>query len=225
MSKTVRFTFILAMAVVCLGPVGLTGCKSKKKLAEEAARKEAAALEARKVEYLAQIDKLMLNQVSGYADWEKRFEAMAKFQAQQEFSKDEEVKESLIKLNDFLFSERGRLREERKMKEIIQTQQEEDVSKIATERMDQYFRNISQASNHTMANELISSALELFQSSETPVLILVDQYEGKSVYDKPTTAQRYLEYLKDQRKSLYRVNEVELDDKGLIKSLELIKDY
>ena len=45
-------------------------------------------------------------------------------------------------------------------------------------------------------------------------------------YDRPTTARKYLEYLKDQKKNLNEIGEIEYDEDGKIKLLELIKkDY
>ncbi len=72
----------------------------------------------------------------------------------------------------------------------------------------------------------MNEALKLFAGPNTPVLIIISQ-EGDLVdYDRPTTAKKYLEYLKDQKKNLNEIENIEYDDNGKIKLLELIKkDY
>ena len=42
-------------------------------------------------------------------------------------------------------------------------------------------------------------------------------------YDRPTTINQYLEHLKDQKKNINRVHNIEYDTKGKIVELELIK--
>ncbi len=68
--------------------------------------------------------------------------------------------------------------------------------------------------------------LSCLHSPNTPVLIIISK-EGDIVdYDRPTTAKKYLEYLKDQKKNLNEIDNIEYDDNGKIKLLELIKkDY
>jgi hypothetical protein len=42
-------------------------------------------------------------------------------------------------------------------------------------------------------------------------------------YDRPTTIRRYLEYLKDQKKNMNAVHNIQYDASGKITELELIK--
>ena len=92
--------------------------------------------------------------------------------------------------------------------------------------LDDYFALIAGAASVDKANQKINEALKLFGSPDTPVLIIISQ-EGDIVdYDKPTTAKKYLDYLKDQKKNLNEIGNIEYDDNGKIKLLELIKkDY
>ena len=72
----------------------------------------------------------------------------------------------------------------------------------------------------------IGEALKLFAGPDTPVLIIISQEGDMTDYDRPTTAKKYLEYLKDQKKNLNEIGNIEYDDNGKIKLLELIKkDY
>lgn len=73
------------------------------------------------------------------------------------------------------------------------------------------------------ANAEIQKILSQFESAQTPVLIIV-AIEGTIIdYDKPTTIEAYLNYLKDQKINRNTVKEVEKNALGKIKLLTLIK--
>jgi len=79
------------------------------------------------------------------------------------------------------------------------------------------------ATNIEAANSKITKTLSLFDSPETPVLIIVAR-EGNIIdYDKPTTIARFLEYLKDQKENRNRVENIKKNSFGKITELELIK--
>ena len=73
------------------------------------------------------------------------------------------------------------------------------------------------------ANEKINEALNLFASPDVPVLIIVYQMGDIIDFDAPTTAEKYLNYIKDQKSVTVRVNNVKYDDNDKITELELIK--
>jgi hypothetical protein len=93
-------------------------------------------------------------------------------------------------------------------------------------RLENNFQGIADASKKgdlTQAAALIKSTLPLFVSGDTPVLIIIYK-EGATIdYDKPTTINRYLNFLKDQKSNLNAVDSYLLDDNGKIKELDLIK--
>ncbi|MBQ4205658.1 MAG: hypothetical protein II662_03250, partial [Bacteroidales bacterium] len=70
------------------------------------------------------------------------------------------------------------------------------------------------------ANGYIREALKMFASPDAVVLILLDNYGD---YDRPTTAQNYLNYIKDQKKVTVIVNDVTYDSNNKITQLELKK--
>ncbi len=78
--------------------------------------------------------------------------------------------------------------------------------------------------NIDLANQLIKgTADKYFESNDTPVLIIISR-EGSIVdYDKPTTALKYLNFLKDQKASRNSVDTYLLNGSGKIKELDLIK--
>ena len=89
------------------------------------------------------------------------------------------------------------------------------------------FQSIADAGksgNLTQAAAVIKSTLPLFASSDTPVLIIIYK-DGTNPpdYDKPTTINRYLNFLKDQKRNDNKVDSYILDSNGKITTLELIK--
>ena len=87
-----------------------------------------------------------------------------------------------------------------------------------------YFAIIAAAPNTEIANEKIAEALKLFASPDVPVLIIIYHVGNIIDYDAPTTAERYLNYIKDQKKVAVRVNDVKYDANNKITELELIKN-
>lgn len=96
----------------------------------------------------------------------------------------------------------------------------------ADETIDIQFDNIvnfAKNGNINGANAEIQKALTQFESPQTPVLIII-AIEGTIIdYDKPTTIEAYLNYLKDQKINRNAIKEVEKNALGKIKLLTLIK--
>ena len=90
--------------------------------------------------------------------------------------------------------------------------------------MSDYLSIIAAAPDADVANEKINEALNLFASPDVPVLIIVYRMGNIIDYDAPTTAERYLNYIKDQKKVTVRVNDVKFDENYKITELELIKN-
>jgi hypothetical protein len=90
-------------------------------------------------------------------------------------------------------------------------------------RLDQYFNAIASSGNPSSANSSISEALSLFSTPQTPVLIVISEEGGMKDYDKPTTIQDYLNYLKDQKKNLNTITDLKFDGSGKITEVELTR--
>jgi hypothetical protein len=112
---------------------------------------------------------------------------------------------------------------ERREAEARLNEGEIKVSKPAT-RLNEYFQAIANSTNATSANNSINEALSMFSSPETPVLIVISEYNGKKDYDRPTTIGKYLNYLKDQKKNINAISDFKVDDSGKITELELRKN-
>jgi hypothetical protein len=88
------------------------------------------------------------------------------------------------------------------------------------------FQGIADAAksgNATEADNLIKNTLQYFTDPDAPVLIIIYRQGSQVDYDKPTTIQRYLNFCKDQKKSLNAVDAIQQDASGKIKELDLIK--
>jgi hypothetical protein len=88
----------------------------------------------------------------------------------------------------------------------------------------QYFESISKSDNLTSANASINEVLSMFASPETPVLIVISESNGQKDYDRPTTIVSYLNYLKDQKKNINKVSNLQFDSSGKITEVELRKN-
>lgn len=91
------------------------------------------------------------------------------------------------------------------------------------QKLNNYFNSISTASSVAAANGSINEALTLFATPQTPVLIVISEYNGQKDYDRPTTIIDYLNYLKDQKKNMNKISDVKYDASGKITELELTK--
>jgi len=90
-------------------------------------------------------------------------------------------------------------------------------------KLEQYFSAIGGATSELSANKTINEALSLFTSPETPVLIVISESGGQKDYDRPTTIQLYLNYLKDQKKPADKIGNLQVDSSGKITEVELVK--
>ncbi len=191
---------------------GMAGCKSKKKLARE----QAAAEYGRKVE-TAKHDLLSIINDEGNMSLQEK---ESKLQRVKDMNLNEpEILALIRQAEEVIDAEKEEMR--RKWEEENKKKTEATSLSLAD-----YFALVAGASSVDNANMKINEALKLFASPETPVLIIISK-EGDIVdYDRPTTAKKYLEYLKDQKKNLNEIDNIEYDNNGKIKLLELNKkDY
>lgn len=84
-----------------------------------------------------------------------------------------------------------------------------------------YFSSIANASSMTSANRSINEALGMFASPDTPVLIIIHQEGDQKDYDRPTTIQKFLNYLKDQKRFDEQIENLVFNDQGKITEVEL----
>jgi hypothetical protein len=207
-----RFMIVLlALSLV----TGMTACKSKKTLAKEKAAAEyAAGIDKAKKDLL---DILNENTVQSLSEKE----ALVRDIKAKNFN-DPEIDELIAQAEEKLAMERSELNK----KEMEARKQAEEVTmrkEMTTTTLSDYFSSIASSASTSEANMFINEALGLFSSPDAPVLIIISKSGSAVDYDRPTTIKNYLNYLKDTKNNINRIEKITYDDKGKIKELELFK--
>ena len=211
-NKITSVLLVLLATFITLG--GTTSCKSKKQLAKEAAEAEYKARVAEAVRDLTAI-------LDDETTWtleekENRVQTIKDWNLQN------------AEVDDLLFQVEKKLARER-----AQAEQKAEQERLAAEAaarakepknvLERNFASIASAGSVTQANRLINETLQLFSSNDTPVLIIISQAGGFNDYDRPTTIENYLNYLKDQKVNRNSVSNLKFNDNGKITEVELIK--
>ena len=213
--KLPRIMVVILLAGITFG--GLSSCQSKKKLAKE----QAAAAYNTKVQ---QAKKDMTAMLNGTTTWTldqqfKRLDTIKSYNIA-----DQDVKDLIVKVEDKLNTEKAEA--ERKAEED-RLRKEEAAKKLAEQAnfkaINESFTGIAHAVSYDEADKEINQALQLFATPDVPILIIIDQVDGVNDYDRPTTASRFLNYLKDIKSYNYAVESVKRNTEGKITELELIK--
>ena len=211
-NKITTVMLVLLAAFITLG--GTTSCKSKKRLAREAAEAEYKARVAEATKDLTAIldDETMWtleakeNRVATIKDWNLQ---------------NAEVDDLLFQVEKKLARERAQA--DQKAEEERLAAEEAAKAKLPKNMLETNLGKIAAAGGTTQANNLIKETLELFESNNVPVLIIISQAGGFNDYDRPTTIENYLNYVKDQKVSRNRVANLKFNDSGKITEVELIK--
>ena len=204
-SKITTIMMVLLAAFITIG--GTTSCKSKKRLAREAAE----------AEYKSRVDQAVkdLNAILDDETLWTLEEKEARVQTIKDWNlQNAEVDDLLYQVEKKLARERAQKEEEERIK------QEEQAVNVTLERN---FSSIARAGSVSQANRTINETLGMFESPNVPVLIIIKQNAGFNDYDRPTTIEKYLNYVKDQKKATEKVYEIKYNDNGKINELELIK--
>lgn len=192
---------------------GSTSCKSKKKAAQEAAAQEYAD----KVEKaIAELNALLND--DGTMPITEKERRLNDIKAQN--LNDPTVNDLIRQVEEKLAAEKEaqRLEDEQAARKKQEAENESQYNY-----MDEYFNQIAHATSPAEANQKIAQTLKMFASSDVPVLIIISKAGAEPDYDKPTTIDNYLNYLKDTKQNPNRIENVKLDDYGQITLLELIK--
>ena len=196
---------VLLAVFITLG--GTTSCKSKKRLAKEAAE----------AEYKSRVEQ-SVKDLNAILDDETLWSLEEK-EARVKTIKDWNLQNPEV--DDLLFQVEKKLARERAQKEEEERNKQEEQAANVT--LEHNFNNIARAGSVSQANRTINETLGLFESPNVPVLIIIKQNAGFNDYDRPTTIEKYLNYLKDQKKAAEKVYEIKYNANGKINELELIK--
>ena len=209
--KTRITSIVMVLLAVFITLGGTTSCKSKKRLAREAAE----------AEYKSKVEQA-IRDLNAILDDETLWTLEEK-EARVQTIKDWNLQNAEV--DDLLFQVEKKLARER-------AQREEEERRAAEEReransadavLGRNFTNIANAGSTSQANRVINETLGMFESPNVPVLIIIKQNAGFNDYDRPTTIEKYLNYVKDQKKATEKVFSIKYNDNGKINELELIK--
>ena len=208
-SKITTVLMVLLAAFITLG--GTTSCKSKKKLAKEAAE----------AEYKSKVEEA-IRDLNAILDDETLWTLEEK-EARVQTIKDWNLQNAEV--DDLLFQVEKKLARERAQRdeEARRAAEEKEQAAAADVVLGRNFSSIASASSVSQANRVINETLGLFESPNVPVLIIIKQNAGFNDYDRPTTIENYLNYLKDQKKATEKVYDIKYNSNGKINELELIK--
>ncbi len=212
-NKITSVLLVLLATFITLG--GTTSCKSKKRLAKEAAEAEYKSRVADAVKDLTAI----LDDETPWTLEEKEHRVQT--------IKDWNLQNAEV--DDLLFQVEKKLARERAQAEQAAEAARKDAEAKAQAQqpknvLETNFSRIAASNNVTQANSIINETLKLFESKNVPVLIIISQAGGFNDYDRPTTIENYLNYLKDQKVSRNRVSDLKFNDNGKITEVELIKN-
>ena len=208
-SKITTVMMVLLAAFITLG--GTTSCKSKKRLAKEAAE----------AEYKAKVEQAVAD-LNAILDDETIWSLEEK-EARVQTIKDWNLQNAEV--DDLIFQVEKKLARERAQKdeEERRAAEERERANAADVVLGRNFNGIANAASASQANRLINETLGMFESPNVPVLIIIKQNQGFNDYDRPTTIEKYLNYVKDQKKATEKVFEIKYNANGKINELELIK--
>ena len=205
-----NFILVTILAFVTIG--GTTSCGSKKKLAKK-------EYEAKVAQAKADLNAI----IEGTTEWTLEEQKARVEEIEKSDLQNQEIDELIVKAKEVLareLAEAERAAEEERLRKIEEENRVKAESKTS---ISDYFAIIAAAPDAETANEKINEALNLFASPDVPVLIIVYQMGDIIDFDAPTTAEKYLNYIKDQKSVTVRVNNVKYDDNDKITELELIK--
>lgn len=205
-----NFILVTILAFVTIG--GTTSCGSKKKLAKK-------EYEAKVAQAKADLNAI----IEGTTEWTLEEQKARVEEIEKSDLKNQEIDVLIVKAKEVLareLAEAERAAEEERLRKIEEENRAKAESKTS---ISDYFAIIAAAPDAETANEKINEALNLFASPDVPVLIIVYQMGDIIDFDAPTTAEKYLNYIKDQKSVTVRVNNVKYDDNDKITELELIK--
>lgn len=206
---------IFLVAVITLG--GTTSCNSKKKLAAERA---AAAYEAK----VSKATKDLNDIINGTSDMtlDEQRDRVAQIKGYN--INDAEINK-LIRMAekeiDFQQAELDRKAEEERLRREEDARRRAAQSEFAV--IDNQLRSIAESKSMDASNAQIRLTLSEFASPDVPVLIIISQSGGMNDYDRPTTADKFLNYLKDVKAYKFSVETVKRDSMGKITEIELLK--
>jgi len=217
-----RFSITQIMIFILAGMMifGTTSCSSQKRLAKKHAKEARLAQIAQ-----AKADLYEIINDEGFLTIEYK---EGKLQNVKDMRLDDkEVNELIVRAEEKLARDRAeylRKKEEdqrRAEAERLERERRERERAMKYAPVQEMLIGIAAAPSLREANNRIAEGLKLFASPDVPVLIMISKEGDSRDYDRPTTIQRYLELLKDQKRYNNDIENVRYDAAGKIIELEL----
>lgn len=201
-----RYSFWLILLLAGAMSLGVTGCKSKKKLAEAQAAEERDRMVAK-----AKADLLAILNDDGSMTLEQKERELGRIKALN--IDDEEIRNLILQVEEHLARER----------EGTEATEKEELGDARYRQMENSFNRIARSNSADEANAVINEALSSFSSPDAPVLIIIYRQGDQVDYDEPTTISKYLNYLKDQKRNINEIEDLVFDSNGKISEVVLIR--
>lgn len=218
LSRIISLPQLMIILLALFIALGGTSCKSKKKIAEEKAAMELA----NKIAQAKAALKDLLRD-DNPKTWQEKKDELDRIKAMQ--LRDPEIEELIDQVEAKLEKERQEMLKRQEEEARRKAEEEARRQKQAQmENVNSHFYAIASAPTVDEANIRIQRALSLYASKDVPVLIIVSKYgDNQKDYDRPTTIDKYLHYLKDIKKYNKQIDNVKYDDNGKIIEVELIQ--
>lgn len=201
-------TYTLSIAIVVL-LIGVSGCKSKKPVVVNTAKKVEKKVDTKVVQAKATLKDLLSPSCTKTLAEKEQILAGLKSQN----INDPEVQSMIKQLEEKIAAEKEEIR--------IAKERAAEAAKPEN-RLTNYFSKIANAPSDGAANQLIDEALGMFTSDQSNVLVIIAQEGDIKDYDKPTKIRKYLNYLKTTKNNINKIDEIKWDG-NKIKTLILRK--
>lgn len=213
-ARVLNLRFIMMLILAISLSAGFSSCQSQKKLAKKKAAQELAERTAQaKTDLLA-----IINDEGRMTLEEKEFKLNSIKRMNLE---DQEVKDLIVQAEQKIAVERAAVEKRKEEERLAKDREARERGQYSS--INDALVAVAGSRDAASANLAIRDALLQFSSDDVPVLILISQDGDERDYDEPTTIRKYLEYLKDQKKSPDKIINAAYDSNGKIKELELQK--
>ncbi len=198
---------------ICLIVIVLAGCQSQKNLVKSKDGK-------------LSVDKeVVIKDLNSIIDTESELtieEKKALLDAIKDHGFQDTELDSLVAVaeNSLYFTESTSVEIPKSTEAATETTSSVDAS-VTQDVLNSYFSSIINLSENDDSEEIITETLSYFESSESPVLIILQEVDGKVFYDRPTTIEKYLYYLKDMKKSSHQIQKLNFSDNEKINKMIL----
>lgn len=214
-----RLVIIALMSVIVIS--GATSCKGKKGTA-----RSKAAIEAQHKNKVNEAKNTLKTLMSDDCTWSLKEKEDKLNTIKSDALKDEELNQLIKEAEKYINRERiaAGLDVDKPHVVIAPKTTDSNVSVKVVDKNENILNTLFD--NIASGKDVSSSVTELnalFESKQTPVLIIISKSEKATDYDRPTTIDKYIDYLVDQKVSRNKVYSIQYNDDKKIKVLELIR--